>query len=71
MNWNKVEDSLPELHYISDIWYISNVVLALVEGKYPVLSTLNSRDNTIEWLYSGRGRVTHWQYIEIPNANET
>ena len=67
-NWIKVEDKLPELLDITDQWGMSATVLALVQGKYPVLAALNANNNIgpIEWLFSGRGDITHWQPIELP-----
>lgn len=67
MKWNKVEHKLPTLHYISDNWTMSDAVLAMVEGKYPIIARLNSNNGPAVWNFEGRGNITHWTYVELPN----
>lgn len=64
--WIKVIDSLPLLRDISPTWAMSDTVLALVANYYPVIAVYNYNEGKGEWLLSGRGDITHWQYIELP-----
>jgi hypothetical protein len=68
--WIKVEDTLPVMHMISPTWSMSDLVLVVIEGKYPTTARFNFHDIDKEpqWMVDGRGTVTHWQYIEVPNA---
>ncbi len=67
-SWIKVEDKLPEMWEVSPSWHRSDNVLALVQGMYPVISVLNHNEpfGPPEWLYEGRGGITHWQPITLP-----
>ena len=74
MSWIKVKDKLPEMHYIGPVWYMSDSVFALIEGKYPTITRLNLNSpvsDKLEWLSdNGHGKITHWMPVELPNDTE-
>jgi len=69
-NWIKVEDSLPELHYISDNWNMSMEVLVYTSKQCILIGYINIREGNKEWVYNDYSHtmdaVTHWQPLEAP-----
>ena len=68
-NWIKVEDMLPELHYISSDWQLSDIILLYTKVGAICIGYLNRQD-CLEWVHHECkfefDSITHWQPLEAP-----
>ncbi len=68
--WIKTVDKLPDVHYISDVWEMSQDVLVYTSKGSILVGYLNIRNGNKEWVYNDychdMNAVTNWQSLEAP-----
>lgn len=65
-NWIKVEDALPKLEYISDVWSCSSLCLC-TDGEDVFTAFYQIMNGSPYWDgYRRYDNVTYWQYVEVP-----
>lgn len=73
-SWIKTSNKMPDLHFISPDWYISESVLIYVEDGF-YFGHLNIREGITQWNIEAKPSITdintefYWQYFEKPNGS--